>query len=123
MTYIITNAAEGWVQMSAKRFLPRTYAEIKSDITIISARTKFEKLYPHDYQEWKIRAFLEAQQSMEQDAITNLVAIGDNNIEIEAAYHLASQFNSAFIKTIKFRESPSITELTKQLKLVANQFP
>ncbi len=60
---------------------------------------------------------------MEQDAITNLVAIGDNNIEIEAAYHLASQFNSAFIKTIKFRESPSIQELTKQLKLVANQFP
>jgi hypothetical protein len=57
---------------------------------------------------------------MEQDAITNLVAIGDNNIEIEAAYHLASQFNSAFIKTIKFRESPSIQELTKQLKLVAN---
>lgn len=49
MTYIITNAAEGWVQMSAKRFLPRTYAELKSEITIISARTKFEKLYPHDY--------------------------------------------------------------------------
>lgn len=60
MTYIITNAAEGWVQMSAKRFLPRTYIEIKTDITIISARTKFEKLYPQDYQEWKIRAFLEA---------------------------------------------------------------
>ncbi len=47
--------------MSAKRFLPRTYAEIKEDITIISARTKFEKLFPHDYQEWKIKAFLEAQ--------------------------------------------------------------
>lgn len=60
MTFIITNAAEGWVQMSAKRFLPRTAIEIKSDITIISARTKFEKLYPHDYHEWKIRAFLEA---------------------------------------------------------------
>jgi hypothetical protein len=29
---------------------------------------------------------------MDSDAITNLVAIGDNNIEIEAAYHLASQF-------------------------------
>jgi len=27
---------------------------------------------------------------MDNDAITNLVAIGDNNIEIEAAYHLAS---------------------------------
>jgi hypothetical protein len=35
---------------------------------------------------------------------------------------LASQFSNAFIKTIKFRESPSIQELTKQLKLVSNQF-
>jgi hypothetical protein len=89
-------------------------------VTIISARTKFEKQFPHDYQEWKIRAFLEAQAILERDAITNLVAIGDNNIEIEAAYHLASQFSNAFIKTIKFRESPTIQELTKQLKLVSN---
>ena len=61
MTFIITNAAEGWVQMSGRRFLPRVYAELKSDITIISARTKFEKLFPQDYQEWKISAFLEAK--------------------------------------------------------------
>jgi hypothetical protein len=65
---------------------------------------------------------LEAKQTLDSDAITNLVAIGDNNIEIEAAYHLASQFSNAFIKTIKFRESPSIQALTKQLKLVSNQF-
>ena len=48
--------------------------------------------------------------------------MGDNNIEIEAAYHLASQFKSAFIKTIKLRESPSTQELTKQIRLVTNQF-
>lgn len=60
MTFIITNAAEGWVEMSSKRFLPRVCQELQKDVTIISARTKFEKLYPHDYQEWKIRAFLEA---------------------------------------------------------------
>jgi hypothetical protein len=108
--------------MSAARFMPRTNIELQEGVIIISARTKFEKLYPHDYQEWKIRAFLEAYSLMEHDAITNLVAIGDNNIEIEAAYHLASQFQNAFIKTIKFRESPSIMELTKQLRLVANQF-
>lgn len=45
--------------------------------------------------------------------VTNLIALGDNNIEIEAAYHLAQQFQNAFIKTVKFRESPSIPELTK----------
>ena len=122
MTFIITNAAEGWVEMSSRRFLPKVHELLTSGVTIISARTKFEKLYPHNYQEWKIRAFLEAQELLENSAITNIVAIGDNNIEIEAAYHLASQFNNAFIKTIKFRETPSIQELTKQLKLVQNQF-
>jgi hypothetical protein len=76
--------------MSAERFLPRVFQEIKNDIYIISARTRFEKQFPHGYQEWKIRAFLEAkQEAMDRDAITNLIAIGDNNIEIEAAYHLA----------------------------------
>ena len=108
MVFIITNAAEGWVEMSSQRFLPKVCQVLQSDVTIISARTKFEKLYPHNYQEWKIRAFLEAQEALENEAITNIVAIGDNNIEIEAAYHLASQFNNAFIKTIKFRETPSI---------------
>ena len=42
--------------------------------------------------------------------------------EIEAGRILASNFNEAFIKTIKFREAPKLDELLKQLKLVAQQF-
>ena len=94
MVFIITNAAEGWVEASSERFLPKVHQLLcnpnEPPVQIVSARTKFEKLFPHNYQEWKIRAFLEAQQMLEQEAITNLIAIGDNNIEIEAAYHLAS---------------------------------
>ena len=59
---------------------------------------------------------------MDSEAITNLIALGDNNFEIEAAYILGAQFKSAFIKTVKFRQSPSTNELIKQLKLVTNQF-
>jgi hypothetical protein len=40
---IITNAAEGWVEMSSSRFLPLVAKEIENDIFIISARTKYEK--------------------------------------------------------------------------------
>jgi hypothetical protein len=69
-----------------------------------------------------MRAFMEAQAQMDSDAITNIVAIGDSNIELQAAYHLASQYSHAFIKTVKFRESPSTHELTKQIKLVTQQF-
>ncbi len=49
MVFIITNAAEGWVEMSSERFLPKVYQQVNQGITIISARTKFEKLYPHNY--------------------------------------------------------------------------
>ena len=55
-------------------------------------------------------------------AVTNLIALGDNVFEIQAAHKLYQQFQSAFIKTIKFRSGPSTGELTKQIKLVLEQF-
>ena len=42
--------------------------------------------------------------------------------EIEAAYYLGSKYESAFIKTVKFRVSPTTTELINQIKLVLGQF-
>jgi len=79
------------------------FQTLQNDMTIISARTKYEKLYPKKYQEWKIKAFLETRADMQDDAMTNLIALGDNVFEIEAAYVLGQQFKSAFIKTVKFR--------------------
>lgn len=116
--YIVTNAAQGWVELSAKRFLPKVNEELQQNVTIISARTKYEKLYPKNYQKWKVEAFLETKKDMEDSAITNLIALGDNVFEIEAAYILGSTFKKAIIKTIKFRQSPSTSELIKQIKLV-----
>ena len=55
---------------------------------MISARTKYEKLFPKNYQKWKVEAFMETRRDMDDHAITNLVALGDNNFEIEAAYIL-----------------------------------
>ena len=45
---IITNAAEGWVELSAQKFMPRTANMLAAnpDIEIISARTKFEREFP-----------------------------------------------------------------------------
>lgn len=64
-------------------------------------------MYPKNYQKWKVEAFLETKRDMENDAITNLIALGDNMFEIEAAHILGSKFSSAYIKTVKFRQSPS----------------
>jgi hypothetical protein len=56
-TYIITNAGEGWVQFSAKKFMPSLVPVLKK-INIISARAKYEHL-TSDYTKWKLYAFLE----------------------------------------------------------------
>ena len=46
-TYIITNAAEGWVEFSAKKFMPAV-SPILEKVNIISARAKYESKFPTD---------------------------------------------------------------------------
>ena len=120
-TYIITNAALGWVEYSTKRFYPKIIDLLKN-IKIISARGKFDKIYPNNSRMWKISAFLEMQENFDRNLVTNIICLGDSVIEIEASQILASTFSQAYIKTIKFKEDPKPEELNKQLLLVLDQF-
>jgi hypothetical protein len=120
-TYIITNAAPGWVEYSVERFYP-SVKQLLEKVTIVSARGDYESMYPGDSRMWKIQAFLKMQKQHDPNLVTNLICLGDSFIEMEAAHVLASKFQQAFIKTIKFRESPKPEELVKQLLLVADQF-
>ena len=52
----------------------------------------------------------------------NVVALGDSMMEMDAAHHLASIFQKALIKTVKFREFPKPYEIVKQLNLVISKF-
>lgn len=121
-TYIITNAAPGWVEYSAERFYP-SVKKILPKVKIISARGDYESIYPGDSRMWKIQAFLNMQKNFDNNLVTNIICLGDSFIEMEAGHVLASKFTQAFIKTVKFRESPKPEELNKQLMLVADQFP
>lgn len=121
-TYIITNAAPGWVEYSCERFYP-SVKELLTKVKIISARGDYEALYPGDSRMWKIHAFLNMQKTFDNNLVTNIICLGDSFIEMEAAHVLASKFSQAFIKTVKFRECPKPEELNKQLTLVAEQFP
>lgn len=121
-TFIITNAAPGWVEYSSERFYP-SVRKLLPQLKIISARGDWERFYPHDARMWKIQAFLNMQKNFDSELVTNIICLGDSFIEMEAAHVLASKFSQAFIKTIKFREGPKPEELNKQLSLVADQFP
>lgn len=115
--YIITNAAEGWVEFSSKKYMPKL-TKILEKITVISARACCEDEYPDEVHQWKMKAFLKTQEKLEKGAITNLVALGDSQFEMDAVKHLGTQFPRALIKTVKFREQPTPDELVKQINLV-----
>ena len=119
--YIITNADKGWVEYSSRIFYP-SLSNILKKIKIISAKSKFQDKFPDDSRLWKINTFINLTNDINVRKITNIICSGDSLFEIEAAKILASKFSEAFIKTIKFKENPELTEVYKQLKLVYMQF-
>jgi len=120
-TFIVTNAVSGWVEMSAKIFLPEV-AKLLKYINIISARDSFENSFPGNCRKWKIETFLEIQKCFKAKLITNLICIGDSIIEMEAAHIISKKFISMFLKTVKFVEKPKPEEVIKELKLVIKNF-
>lgn len=69
--------------------------------------------YLDGFKEWKIKAFLRLAEKMDQNKITNIIAIGDSQIEMDAANTLAEyilsltsnrNFHEACIKTVKLKE-------------------
>jgi len=86
-TYIITNALDGWVQFTAKRYMPELLPVLEK-VHIISARERFEEKGPADPEMWKEMAFLEVCQELDDDKATNLISVGDSQYEINAAYAL-----------------------------------
>mmetsp|Transcript_8869 Transcript_8869/g.6627 ORF Transcript_8869/g.6627 Transcript_8869/m.6627 type:complete len:99 (+) Transcript_8869:896-1192(+) len=91
---------------------------ILDKITVISARARYECHFPGEVNKWKLNAFLETQRDLDEAMITNLIALGDSQMEMDAAHNLALRFQKALIKTVKFREFPKPNELVKQLNLV-----
>lgn len=120
-TFIITNAMHGWVEYSAANYVPDLLPVLQR-INIISARGKYENLYPGEVGKWKVNAFLEVQRELDSQIITNLISLGDSNFEMDAVHVMGKEFSQALVKTIKFRENPSPEELLKQLELVAQKF-
>ena len=120
-TYIITNAAPGWVEYTANKFYP-SILRVLQNIKVLSARGGYEKLYPKDYRQWKIQTFLEMKKEFDSGLITNIMCMGDSMIEMEAGHLLSSKFNKAYIKTIKFREAPKLKVLYKQLLMILEKF-
>ncbi|CAL1173760.1 unnamed protein product [Cladocopium goreaui] len=121
-TMIVTNGNSSWVQDSARRFLPNL-SKILSRVKVMSARAVYEQSFPGDPFAWKRQAFKEIlarrrQEGYHPDGV-NLIVLGDSPAEIQAAKSATKVLNGrSVIKTVKFKEAPSVNELLGQLRRV-----
>jgi len=126
-TIIITNGIESWVQNSAGRYLPGLLPTLNS-MTVLSARHLYEDRAPGDPFGWKKHAFKELLAER-QDRVgfhenrLNLIVIGDSQAEIEAAKYATKHCGGRgpLLKTIKFKECPTVHELLGQLRRLAQE--
>ena len=121
-TYIVTNAASGWVEFSASIFFPKII-DILDKVIIISARSWFDKEFPSNSKMWKKSCFEEISKIYDPSKLTNLITIGDSLIEMEASYTFSKRFTKCYKKTIKLKNSPTPSLIVKQLNLIINDFP
>ena len=122
IVFLITNASPGWVEYSSTTFLPLT-SNILNKVKIFSAKGLFSKNFPGDPTQWKIKSFKYAieKNNINTKIISNIICFGDSFIDLEAIESLRYCFNNAFIKVIKFKESPHLIELEKQIYIVISQ--
>lgn len=122
--HVITNAETGWVQLSAKKFIPGVLP-ILEQVKIVSARSTYEKQHPEAPLKWKECAFQDnlAQHFSEYDpSVKNIISFGDSHVEREAVRNVSKCFSNAKTKSVKFAERPSMEQLRRQIDLITNCF-
>jgi len=118
--HIVTNAETGWVQLSAKKFLPGVVPVLDS-VKVVSARSTYETMFPDAPVKWKFCAFQEKLFS-DTKSSKNIISFGDSHVEREAVRAVTRGLPNTKTKSVKFAEKPSMEQLRRQLELVTNCF-
>lgn len=117
-TLIVTNGVQNWVMDSARAYLPGLLPLLRK-LPVISARALCEEAYPDDPFMWKRECFERLflrERAYPPDRGLNLIALGDQYPELDAAKRVVSVLGGgSTVKTLKFKEAPSVAELIGQL--------
>lgn len=118
---IITNSESGWVEMSARKYLPGLVKFLET-IDIVSARSSYEKLYPSAPLQWKIASMQDrlSQFSYSLGKKLNVISIGDSNLEREALMLVNTK--PSLTKAVKMAERPSLSQLRREIDLLVGSF-
>ena len=124
---IITNAETGWVELSAKRFLPAV-VPILARLRVVSARSAFEAQFPNSPQQWKLAAFHQeiehqcAAEATADNVPVSVTSLGDSVHEREALHGACQLMGNCLTKSVKFVEHPNVEQLRRELDLVVESF-
>jgi len=127
--HLVTNAENGWIELSARRFIPGVVPYL-SCVKIISARSTYERMFPDQPHMWKVEAFRkqigEAMTAngrrSSTDGYWNILSFGDSVHEREALYTVTENVHNVQTKSVKFVERPTIEQLQRQLQVVLSCF-
>lgn len=92
---------------------------------MISARDEYAKQFPDNPVEWKARVFhREVLNSVDVNAdCVNVIVVGDDVVDAEAAKILDAKLPNSIVKTVKFQEKPTVEMLLRQISLLNIHFP
>lgn len=121
--HVVTNAETGWVQLSAKKFIPGVIPHLEG-VNVLSARSSYESMFPNAPLKWKFYAFQERLMEVFAKSQTqkNIISFGDSHVEREAVRAVTRGLPNTRTKSVKFTEKPSMAQLRRQLELVTNCF-
>lgn len=127
---IITNAGDGWVELSSSRFLPAVGDFLNThykDIKIISARARYIETYRQFPWRWKALTFSDVLQTILSERKykpheLHVVVLGDSPGDRYAAYDCSDTLSKmgmpVTLKIIKFLERPTMDQLCKELAVL-----
>lgn len=120
---IVTNAEEGWVELSSGSWLPSLLPVVQRVATIVSARSDWEPLGVSSPAGWKQRAFQDeidrfySSKGPEDQSWKNILSIGDAPHEREALLRVTNACGgpNCRAKSIKFGVRPTLEQLLQEL--------
>jgi len=117
--YIVTNAEVVWVPFFVQRFFPKL-EPLLPHFTIISAKAKYERMYPDNDTLWKTRVFQDILN--EQFFLVQLIGLGDLDSDW-ISWQQAFNSRSVQHKFIQMVMNPTLTDLREELQLLVKSLP
>lgn len=123
---IVTNAERGWVELSARAWLPKVEQLCRRGVRVVSARSAYEPRSDNPAT-WKALAFaaVTREHLAAHDGVRTLLSIGDSAAERQAALQVWPLLarEREMVKAVKLPERPSAGGLVQAHSLLATLLP